>query len=462
MGWRDIGNEKRVELLQRKEGGEDLSVLAQEIGAKAQTLDRALRRLAQEQRGETEPKEEAVTVVEDGNYREIDSRSTRITTLEQLLAYCRVDLGEWVVDRHVINKWEVGRKATVKEIHWTEGVADGYVQDKGEVNVKPLFQIKVWLVRKQPVEITPVIKPVHVNVKFNRPYQAVRGMRAALVVPDPQFGFSRDVRQGDLLPFHDRAALDLVRQLAELLMPEVTVFLGDINDFSGWSDKYINRPEFYFTTQPALIEAAWYIGLLRERTQDKVYALEGNHEVRPETQVIKHLASAYQLRPADQLDASPVLGVDNLLGLSRMGVEYIGGYPDGEVWLNDTTRLIHGNRVRGIPGQTASAVAQQADETTIFGHIHRREMATRTIRFRGGYRTITAYSPGCLCHVDGRVPGSSKTDQWQQGAAVIWYDDERSTIVPIDIQDGAAVYNGVLYQGEDYTQQLRNDTDWNF
>lgn len=287
-------------------------------------------------------------------------------------------------------------------------------------------------------------------------------MKAALILPDTQFGFSRDVMRGTLTPFHDRRALDAVLQVGRVVQPETAVHMGDGIDFSGWSDKFIRRPEFYFTTQPALIEGAWFMRNVRELTSGEVYELEGNHDLRPEVQIMSHLSEAYGLRSADNLDAAPVMGVDNLLGLSRMGVTYVGNYPAGEVWLNETTKCIHGDKVKGQPGQTAAAVVRDANETIIFGHIHRRELATRTIPSRHCYRTVTAYSPGCLCHVDGRVPGSSKSNQWQQGAAVIWYDEQTSLIQPIDIYNGCAYFGGRVFEGVDYLETLRHDTGWNF
>jgi hypothetical protein len=67
-----------------------------------------------------------------------ESTSPRITTLDQLLKACAVDLRIWQIDRHVINKWEVGVRA-----------------DDGGVAVEPLFQVKAWLSPRQaaPVEL---------------------------------------------------------------------------------------------------------------------------------------------------------------------------------------------------------------------------------------------------------------------------------------------------------------------
>lgn len=379
------------------------------------------------------------------NTRAVESKSIRITTLEQLIAYCQIDLEVWAVERHVINKWEVGAK-----------------DERGAIVVEPLFQVKAWLVKRRPEAIKPVIAPVNINVRLPRPPERSRGLKAALILPDTQFGFSREVYGGKLIPFHDRLALDAARQIAQVIEPDTTVLLGDVNDLSGWSDKFIHRPEFYFTTQPALIEAAWYLRQVRALTRGTVYDLEGNHDLRIETQVITHLVDAYQLRSADNLEAAPVLSIDNLLGLARMGVTYVPGYPDGEVWINPALRCIHGEKVRGQPGQTAAAVVRDANESVLFGHIHRIELATRTIPTQGGCRTVTACSPGCLCHIDGRVPGSKRSDQWQQGLAVVWYDEESAQIVPVGIHAGRAVYAGEVYQGRDYLDGLREETGWCF
>ena len=71
-------------------------------------------------------------VVENGNSREIIQRSSiRITSLEQLISQCEIDTTEWEIERWVCNKWEVGAKDANKELQ-----------------VEPLFQIKVWLKRK--------------------------------------------------------------------------------------------------------------------------------------------------------------------------------------------------------------------------------------------------------------------------------------------------------------------------
>jgi hypothetical protein len=103
----------------------------------------------------------------------------RITTLEQLLAFCQVDGSEWEVERHVVNKWEVGAKNA-----------------NSEIVVEPLFQIKAWLRRKRAVitareEIDFLLKKLEKNAPVYpviKAASAPSGNLLELSIPDAHFG----------------------------------------------------------------------------------------------------------------------------------------------------------------------------------------------------------------------------------------------------------------------------------
>ncbi len=470
MGNRRMDRPSRETLLREYEGGMSTAQLAARYEMPRGTVKWSLAAARADRVGRGGPGDMTAQEVGPravfearGNFAEATSGDGRIRTLEALLEACQVDLTVWAVERYVVNKWEVGRAAADVNLTWDEGVMSGHKRDVGAVSVEPLWQVKAWLARKAPVAMKPVVSPVVVGDGF-RPGKAEKreGLRCALVLPDAQFGFRR--RKEGLDPFHDRRALGVVMGLAAEIKPDVTVWLGDVLDNAMWSDKFVRTPDFYFTTQAALVEAAWVIAQTRKATRGEVYVLEGNHDKRPETAMAAHLVEAYGLRAADQLGAAPALSVDNLLGLSRMGVAYVEGYPDGEVWLTDEIKLIHGSTVRAQSGVTSKAVANEEAQTTIFGHIHRMEMAMKTVRGRNGYRTLTMFSPGCLCRVDGAVPGSTLGSQWQQGAAVVWYEAGGGLcqIVPVPIYEGQAVYNGRVLVGEDYLERLKEATGYEF
>lgn len=70
------------------------------------------------------------TITEDNNkdIKTLESQiSGRIRTLDDLIKVAKINLEEWTIDRHIINKWDVGTK--IGE----------------EIIVEDLFQVKVWL-----------------------------------------------------------------------------------------------------------------------------------------------------------------------------------------------------------------------------------------------------------------------------------------------------------------------------
>lgn len=96
---------------------------------------------------------EKIAVMEKPDRLIVQSVSGRITTLDELLEFCKVNLSMWQVERYVLNKWETPRKETFKDLDYEEGKATGYVRDTGLMYVEQLFQVKVWL---KPREAQPI------------------------------------------------------------------------------------------------------------------------------------------------------------------------------------------------------------------------------------------------------------------------------------------------------------------
>lgn len=397
------------------------------------------------QKSEVTLTEQHVDMIAQGNNIEYTAKGPRITTLEQLIEQCEIDLDEWIVDRHVINKWEVGAKSHSKKIIIT-----------------PLFQVKAWLIKKKPEAIEPVISAIKINIgKYETAEPRKMHHGRALILSDMHFGFRRDVKTGQLDPFHDRAALATVLSLVKHVNPDVIVIAGDILDLAEWSDKFIRSPDMYNTTQPAIVEASWFLSQIRKLSPEvNVYLLEGNHEGRLSRAINKQVPYAFGLtQPHNGL---PVLSVPNLLGLDQLGITYVGEYPNGELWLADNLRAIHGDRIRAKSGATATAVLDDAQATTLFGHVHRCELASRTVFDIGGARTISAFTPGCLCRIDGAVPAAKGRNNWQQGVGVVDFNEQLVAITPVPIEQGVAMYGGEQYKGKSYLAQLRANTGWAF
>lgn len=206
----------------------------------------------------------------------------RIKTLDQLLAHMAVDLGAWEVERHIVNKWEVG-------------VNDG----EGGVNVSPLFQVKAWL-RKKTVETRTIeqllekIKTASLAVpRIEKPKANKEKRSLEICMMDVHLGLLCQQPEADSEWDLERAASAVMAGIEDLLSlvkefgPFEEVFLPFGNDFTH-SDTL-----FHTTTagtgQPESI--AWHrvyvaaeelaiaiVERLRKVCKSvKVYEVPGNH-----------------------------------------------------------------------------------------------------------------------------------------------------------------------------------------
>ncbi len=398
------------------------------------------------------------------NEIEITSKSRRVKTLDELIEECKIDLDEWIIEWHEINKWEVGMKHKEMDMTYDEGVGTGHIYQSGEPLVEPLWQIKIKLKRKHPEAIIPLIVPMDIKPYKRLKKKQVDGdaLQRALVFGDAHIGFRKDGEY--LTPFHNRQCLSIVLAIAELDDFDIIVNLGDFLDLADWSDHFIRKPEFQQTTQAAVVEATWFNRQLRnsQRTAE-MYLIEGNHELRMNTMLMKYIPAAYGLKPADFIEGPALLSIENLLSLEKMMIEYVGDYPRGEVWLNEYIQCSHGEKFSASGGATATGLAKSAPITMIYGHTHNLELAQRTLHTMTGQQTVTTFSPGCTCRIDGLVPGKMAKPNWQQGTSVVEYDRHGFvSITPIPIQNGVASYLGNMIEATDYIKQLEDETGYSF
>jgi hypothetical protein len=311
------------------------------------------------------------------------------------------------------------------------------------------------------------LQPLMVNRTIRRHKNSRRknhdGVEITLIATDPHFGFVRNQQTGEMRSMHDMQALDTVIQVAYDLRPHKIVIGGDILDLAEWSDKFVRSPDLEQMTQPAVIAAHWWLAHLAEASPGSArLLLQGNHDLRIENAILNHLKSAYDLRPADELTLPPALSIPRLLALKKIGYDYIGDYPNGQHYVNDDFVIEHGSLARKGGGKTVQAVINNYDTNVLFGHIHRLELAQRTIHTNGPVRTIGAYSAGCLCRIDGTVPGRSARPDWQQGFAVSYHNQFQTQIQLYEIVNGRCLFGGKMYRGEDRTAVLEADTGRRF
>lgn len=311
------------------------------------------------------------------------------------------------------------------------------------------------------MNVNPAWTPIHrakpVSIKAPKLVRTRKGAyKCAVILPDPQIGYRKFDTELD--PFHDEAAMDVALQiigwLEEHERVDSVINLGDFIDLPA-QGRFEQEPAFATTTQEAIDRGHLFLQQQRAAAGPRAHIvlIEGNHDRRMEKFIVANAASAFGLKRANK-DEVPVMSLPFLLRLDEIGVEYIDAYPAGAYWLNDRLRAIHGDKVRS-GGSTAAAYTNHTPHiSTIFGHVHRQELQSRTIFDRLGPIKSVAVSPGCLCRVDGAVPsvnGSTKIDgtpakfyeNWQQGVAVIMYKDTGEFYTElVQIDNGKAVFRG--------------------
>ena len=265
--------------------------------------------------------------------------------------------------------------------------------------------------------------------------ESTTGYQTAVVLPDTQIGWWRDIETGELTAFHDEAAITIALEVIRKVRPDTVVLLGDYLDFAPLSDKFMREAGFALTIQPALDYGVELLGRIRALVPDANIALiEGNHDRRLQKAILNNNLDCFGVkRGMSAPDSWPVFSVPYLLRLDEFDVEYVAGYPAGEYWLNDNLVCIHGRIVRGGNQSTAAAVVDDERVSVIFGHVHRIEVKHKTRRVRHGAKQAQAVSAGCLCRTDGTVPSAKgatdvfgrpvpAVEDWQQGVCVVTFE----------------------------------------
>ena len=373
------------------------------------------------------------SMVEELNYVYITDNVSdgKAPTLQTLLEKFNVSEEEWKVTNFKVNQWDVSAKEEV----------DGKIVWNTHTN----YQARASLVRKRPVKCDfpsvqgATVGDVKLNVKTPK-----RNLKIDVVLPDAQVGFKRDIHSGELAPLHDLKAIAIATEIIKEIKPNRIIMLGDMLDLPDWSTHFVRSPEFYFTTQPSLDWLASWIKELRPYCKEMVY-IEGNHEKRMIDSIVQNTIQAYGIKPANEPDVPPIVSVPYMLGLHKIGVEYIGNYPHGEFYINDNLVCIHGNKVGPKSGQSIMKMLDSPRISVIQGHVHRLEMGHKTVWSHGQPKIYQAVSLGTLARIDGIVPGGGTRYNWQQGFGIVEYDNDRFQIDSVGIYDGKAIFKGKFY-----------------
>lgn len=377
-----------------------------------------------------------------GDALNAETQPNRIATLGKIAE---------LLERNGIDIEDVGR---VHKVNLYEGF---YKDSDGVAHTVPLTSVQLsphWADGPAWPTIQPA-SPVKVPARRIKPSRA-DGWNDAVILPDMQIGYYRD-RCGDLQPIHDEDAIGIALAITADINPNLVVLVGDNLDGAELG-KYRTTPAYQQTTQAAIDRLASLCAELRDVAPNaRIVWLAGNHEERLPRYILDNAVAAFGLRKGNAPESWPVLSLPYLTRMDEHGVEYLPGYPASAFWVNDRLRIIHGDRVAS-GGSTAHKYLSTEKVSVIYGHIHRREYASRTREDRDGAKEIMAASPGCLARIDGAVPSTrggvdldgrplTRVEDWQQGIGLVTYQDGDGmfTYSNVAIHDGWAMWNGKEY-----------------
>ena len=203
-----------------------------------------------------------------------------------------------------------------------------------------------------------------------------KNWETAVILPDIQMGYYKKSleQNAELEPIHDEAALSVALKLVEDVNPDRVVMLGDNLDFAEFG-KYLTAPTFKQLTQATIDRATLLCAQVRTAAPNaKITWIAGNHEARLARYIQSNAEAAFGLTRGklnDELrDNWPVLSVPNLCRMDDFGVDYLPGYPESFIALNENLIIRHGDRVNSN-SSTTTKYLNDAHKSVIYGHIHK-------------------------------------------------------------------------------------------
>lgn len=265
---------------------------------------------------------------------------------------------------------------------------------------------------------------------------------AQLILVSGDWHMGHERKNSQVLPMHDRAAIDVFIQTVWRLRPHTIILNGDLLDVPEMTIKHARKREHADTMQSTIYEAYSILRMLRDAAPSAVIVYnEGNHEERM-TRWRDEIAPGYAgLLSGVGEDMHPIR---SLLALDSLGIDYRAGWPHA-TWRAGRLTVAHGWIARASYGGTAGAYLQRGSTNSIIvGHSHRPEVVTTNIDDAGTMVRVTAAVAGTLAHHT-RLPGGEgfRSAKWGQGFAMARISDEHDPIIDlVEVRDGFAIVHG--------------------
>jgi len=337
-------------------------------------------------------------------------RAEDLSTLEQLLFATNTEKG------YKITKVTVTRWAANKQI---------------KAEMVPEFPVT-----PQPFRPSGFYQP-------NIPAPTLLEDRSILVIPDSQNGFIR-MDDGSLVPSHSRDCWNLAIQLAAFAAPAHIVLLGDMVDLPVFS-RFKQNESMRALTQRALDETWFLLSQLRAAAPtSEIHYLYGNHEARYENALSEANDEYVGIKRAGTEER-----VNSLIYLLRLNELHIKvAYPYRTSIFIDNIEFTHGDIVGATSSATVGKLLSNATQSVVCGHVHRAELAYKTLWENGVPRDIFAMIPGCICDPDYTPPFPTRGRNWQQALGFI--QDGNPEIIKVTGDE--IRWRGLVFRAEVFPQ----------
>lgn len=259
----------------------------------------------------------------------------RIKSLQDLVDACDIDLQCWEIDRWVCNKWEVGAKNIAQEIQ-----------------IHPLFQVKVWLKAKKGKSFFELKDELLKDLKKFSPRYPVIKRRACkeknlLVVDpgDPHFGkYASEMETGE--GYNLKKAQERFEEGIEGLIQKVSFYGFDKIVYIGGNDKlHVDTPQNTTTSGTRQdIDGMWFEHF-RSAKNAEIKAIDrlltvadvhyvhcpSNHDYKSGFMLAENIAAWYRHNKNITFDISPAHRKYVQYGTSLIGATHGDGAKEADL-----------------------------------------------------------------------------------------------------------------------------------
>ena len=331
--------------------------------------------------------------------KETLNNGTSVFTLQDIYDRCK-------------NGSELAKELGVTEDKWIIDNSKASVWNNGKDVLKSIrFEARP---RYPENPVIPVLQPLSFpHTRYNhRKIDKLKSVKT-YCISDAHIGYNRNFQTGELTPYQRESVMKIHLQIMDVEKPDRVILQGDMLDFAEVSSKFIKKPEFYQTVQPAINYLGRYLQTIREILPEaEIIYFSGNHEERLLRFQYENMAFAYGLKGYNQ--ERPLLSIENLLGLDDLGIAHVN-YKD-EYWITDKLRAIHGEFTR------SATEINQNDISTVQGHLHTMQRMYKNKKSRYKRTPNVIVTNGCSCKLDGTVPAArvaANARRWWHNSAML-------------------------------------------